>query len=572
MRTQRASRLAACAALVLSAGVLLAAPAVAAGPAPHAPAPAAPQPAASASATLPHQTATRKAPRALAAGGTVRAKPRFDVGGKGYSYLLAREPNDKLYAEDWSGTKNPEFANSLGAYKDLILPGDLGGGSAPEVLDLSPAGVLTLHADVTSAGIGPGSWSGSGWNMYNKVIAVGDVTGDGKPDLMARTPSGDLYLYAGTGDLSAPFAPGRKIGTNWNMFDQIVGANDVNGDGLGDVYGRTPNGDLYFYASTGNPAAPLAAGVKVGTDWNIYNQIVALDDQNGDGFGDLAGRDASGKLWFYASDGHGGLKPRTPVGKGWQGAQLFPSGGNPSYGKNDLVGLDATGTLSSYWGQGDGYLSPAHAGIPGGWDGAHYISLPSSLSQSSRWGSMLEVTSGGELYVNQNDLGGGWNIYNTVIGVGDLTGDGNGDLLARQGGNSHLYLYPGDGRATGVASRIDVGGGWNIYDKLFGAGDVNGDGVPDLLARTPSGELYLYAGTGDAKAPFKSRVKIGTGWDMYDAGKIAAPGDLTGDGRSDLVAVDSSGDLWRYDADGYGGFKSRVKIGFGWDTYKYGIY
>ncbi|MEU3375131.1 VCBS repeat-containing protein [Streptomyces sp. NPDC006711] len=571
MRTKRASRLAACTALALSAGLLLAGPATADGGAPHLPlTPPKTRPAPT--LTLPHQSAgARKAPRAAVANGQAKAKPLFDVDNDGRSDLLYRAPNDKLYVSPDNGTPAQTFANSLGAYKDLITPGDLGGSSAPEVLDLSPTGILTLHADVTMSGLGPGSWSGSGWNMYNKVIAAGDVSGDGKNDLLARTPSGDLYLYAGTGNLSEPFAAGQKIGSGWNRYDQIIGTSDVNGDGLGDIYGRTPGGDLYFYAGTGT-SDPLASGVKVGWGFDAFNQLIPAGDQTGDGLGDIYARDLSGQLWYYTANGDGALKSRLPGGKNWQGIQLFGAGNNPAYGKDDLVGLDANGTLSSYWGLGNGDFSPATAGTPGGWKGVNYLSLPSSLNTSSRWASILEVASDGELFVDGNDLGGGWNAYDTVIGVGDLTTEGNGDLLARQPGNGHLYLYPGNGQSTGVYSRIDVGGGWNAYDKLVGAGDINGDGLPDLLARTPGGDLYFYAGTGRASTPFESRVRIGPGWDMYSGSKIAVPGDLTGDGRSDLVAVDSSGTLWRYDADGTGNFKARQKVGNGWDTYKYGIY
>ncbi|MEU9100833.1 FG-GAP-like repeat-containing protein [Streptomyces sp. NPDC048361] len=582
MRTKRASRLAACTAIVLSAGMLLAGPASAdTNPGARTAPSKAPRVAANPTASLPHTKAPLKAPnkakqRSLAAGAAAAtgvAKPRFDVNGDGFTDTLQRDVNNKLYLETWDGRPNAEFTNYLGAYKDLILPGDLGGGAAPEALELSPNGVLSLHPDVDTGGIYTSPvWSGTGWNMFNKVVSVGDVTGDGHNDLMARTPSGDLYLYAGTGNLSAPFAAGRKVGSSWNMFDQIVGANDVNGDGIGDVYGRTPNGDLYFYAGTGNAADPLKGGVKAGFGWNGYNQIIAVDDQDGDGRGDLVGRDLSGSIWFYSANADGTLKPRVQLGNGWSTVQFFPSGGNPAYGKQDLFGLDGSGTLNYYWGQGDGYLSKVVPGEAGGWNGAHYIAAPSSLNAADRWAGLLEVGSDGQLYVNGNQLGGGWNIYNTVIGVGDLTGEGNGDLLARQGSNGHLYLYPGNGQATGVYSRVDVGAGWNAYDKLFGAGDINGDGLADLLARTPDGTLYLYAGTGNAKAPFQGRVKIGTGWNAYSAKMIAAPGDLTGDGRSDLVAVDGSGNLWRYDANGTGGFNSRVKIGYGWNTYKNGIY
>jgi hypothetical protein len=48
-------------------------------------------------------------------------------------------------------------------------------------------------------------------------------------------------------------------------------------------------------------------------------------------------------------------------------------------------------------------------------------------------------------------------------------------------------------------------------------GDVTGDGKADFLARTPGGTLYLYPGTGKASSEiFATRVSVGTGFDQYD--------------------------------------------------------
>ncbi|MCZ0975225.1 VCBS repeat-containing protein [Streptomyces albulus] len=60
-------------------------------------------------------------------------------------------------------------------------------------------------------------------------------------------------------------------------------------------------------------------------------------------------------------------------------------------------------------------------------------------------------------------------------------------------------------------------------------------------------------------------MHLGGGWNAYV--RLAAPGDIDGDGRADLLAVDSRGDLYRYLADGTGRFTPRVKIGNGWNTY-----
>jgi len=46
-------------------------------------------------------------------------------------------------------------------------------------------------------------------------------------------------------------------------------------------------------------------------------------------------------------------------------------------------------------------------------------------------------------------------------------------------------------------------------------GDFNGDGHPDLLARTPAGSLYLYRGNGTGGFLGGGTV-IGTGWNMFN--------------------------------------------------------
>ncbi|MFD9634663.1 FG-GAP repeat domain-containing protein [Streptomyces violascens] len=580
MRTKRASRLAACTAIVLSAGMLLTGPASAdsnpAGPhvaaeptAPQAPAP---------SAKLPRHKAS------YAAGTPATpAKPRFDLDKDGNSDLLYRGQDDQVYLEPWKIEHNPVVANNYGLIKDLIEPGDLDGDGNPELFVLSPAGTLSLYsglsatpvkdgttgADTLSVNSGTNSWSSGGWNAYNKLTVPGDVTGDGKADLLARTPSGDLYLYPGTGAVSgSPFGDRIKVGSGWGAYDQIVGTRDMNGDGNADVVARTPGGDLYLYPGSGSAAAPLKDRVKIGTGWEIYNQIFPLDDSAG--HSDLVARDVSGTLWYYASDGKGGFADRSKMAPTWEGADLANTGGNPSsQKKNGIRGLDGTGTIYGYTTKGDGtfwdrYMSSS----AGGWAGVptDKISLASSLDTSSRWGTLLQVVPDGTLYLKNTSVGAGWDAFNGLAGVGDLTGEGNGDLLAR-GNNGHMYLYPGNGQATGFYNRIDLGAGWNGFNKLIGAGDINGDGIADLLARDGNGHLFMYPGK--STPGFGNRIDLGGGWNGYN--QLATPGDMTGDGRADVIGVDSSGKAWRYDANGTGTFKERVGLGAGWNTYN-GIY
>ncbi|MFI1091881.1 FG-GAP repeat domain-containing protein [Streptomyces sp. NPDC020917] len=98
-----------------------------------------------------------------------------------------------------------------------------------------------------------------------------------------------------------------------------------------------------------------------------------------------------------------------------------------------------------------------------------------------------------------------------------MTGDGRADLVARDG-SGVLWLYRGTGSAAApFAARVRIGGGWNMFSALAGTGDVTGDGRADLVARDASGVLWLYHGTGSAAAPFAARVRIGAGWNTYNA-------------------------------------------------------
>ncbi|OAR22681.1 hypothetical protein A8W25_24100 [Streptomyces sp. ERV7] len=164
-------------------------------------------------------------------------------------------------------------------------------------------------------------------------------------------------------------------------------------------------------------------------------------------------------------------------------------------------------------------------------------------------------------------VGGGWNTYNHIWSVGNLGGAAAGDLLARDGsGNLYIYLNYGNGALT---SRYLVGGGWGQYTQIAGNGDLTGDGKADIVARGGDGTLWLYKGTGNYKAPFEGRTKIGGGWNTYNA--IVSTGDMDYDGKTDLVARGNDGTLWRYSGTGNAAapYKSRVNIGNGgWNTYR----
>ncbi|MCO5968981.1 FG-GAP-like repeat-containing protein [Actinoallomurus soli] len=155
---------------------------------------------------------------------------------------------------------------------------------------------------------------------------------------------------------------------------------------------------------------------------------------------------------------------------------------------------------------------------------------------------------------------GGWNGMSELTGIGDLTGDKKADLIAVQKSDATLWLYPGATNALGT--RVKIGNsGWNGMAELTAVGDLTGDGRADLIAIQKSdGTLWLYPG---GVKKLGSRIKIGTGgWNGME--KLAGVTDITGDGKPDLIAVrKSDGTLWVYPGGNKALGKSK-QLGSGW--------
>ena len=510
---------------------------------------------------VPHIAAPRAAKAKLSTATVVQtpAPPRYDEDGDGVPDQLYRDNSGEWYTSLLDG--NTDLGLPEDSFTDVLTPGDIDGATGTDVLALTASGSLQLFSSENFPGFS--SWTGGGWNTYNKVVAVDDITGDGRPDLIARTFDGHLYLYSGTGNGSTPFSARTLIGAGWATYDQLTSPGDVDGDGISDLVARDSSGTLYLYKGTGNASAPYAARVVVGTGWNTYNQVYGLGNA-ADGRATLLGRTTAGHGYGYEPNGTGGFSARQDAGAGWNNAELMAGDGSiPYWGKKQLVGVTGDGTLYSYFPDNTGlFYARAVSSDPGDFEGATNLTLSNALGDDGF--AVLLLRFDGTLYnLNTGDTSGGWSSYNALVGPGDLSGDGKGDLVGRDT-SGKLYLFRGNG-GGGLAGRQLIGAGWGAYNAIVGAGDLSGDGRADIVARVGDGTLYLYKGTGNASAPFSARIKIGTGWGQYT--KLASAGDMDGDGRADLVAVNSAGTLYRYSATGTGQFKARVALGGGWGTY-----
>ncbi|MFI1397049.1 FG-GAP repeat domain-containing protein [Streptomyces sp. NPDC020681] len=237
---------------------------------------------------------------------------------------------------------------------------------------------------------------------------------------------------------------------------------------------------------------------------------------------------------------------------------------------NALYGVDKNGNLYGYPPNGTGGLDSREL-LGFDWNVIKHATQVDHDADGSSDG-IWEINTAGYLYyaafgAEPASVGGGWNIYNKVLSPGNLSGATADDLLARDtSGVLWLYLGYGNGKLTG---RTKVGSGWNAYSQIAGQGDLSGDGKADIVARDGSGVLWLYKGTGNRTTPFTARTKVGSGWNIFNS--LVSVGDIDIDGKTDLIARDSGGSLYLYKGTGNAAapFKARVTIGSGgWNIYR----
>ncbi|MFF3455798.1 FG-GAP repeat domain-containing protein [Streptomyces sp. NPDC002730] len=252
----------------------------------------------------------------------------------------------------------------------------------------------------------------------------------------------------------------------------------------------------------------------------LVNGASAFRDMNTDGYGEFYSMTTTGKAAVHHPRGGA----RSWATTGWDPrTRLIPYGANTGDPRSNLLIHTPDGNL--YRAGGDNH--PIDPKVP------HHL------------------------------MGKGWNGFDAFAASEDLTGDGRPDLLVRQASTGYLFLYRGNARA-GFDPAVKVGSGWKGY-MIIGAADLTGDGIGDLLARDPGGEVWRYEGTGTGS--FKPRKLVFSNW---GAGRteIIAVGDITGEGVCDLISRDTNGKLLRNRGDGRGSFGATETIGTGWQNYR----
>jgi hypothetical protein len=357
----------------------------------------------------------------------------------------------------------------------------------------------------------------------------------------------------------------------------VSGAGDVNGDGLADLIigasyadpdGKSEAGETYVvFGKASNMTIELVnlgdGGFRIDGSAPYDNSgysVSGAGDVNGDGLADLiigspedfdGNDDRSGRSYVVF-----GKASSTPIDLDNLGSDGFRIDGIDA---NDRSGRSVAGAGDV---NGDGLadlIVGAWFADPGGENsaGESYVVFGKASSSTV---DLANLGSGGFRIegIDADDLSG-----HSVSGAGDVNGDGLADLIigaygADPGGNSYAgesYVVFGKASSSTVDLENLSSGGFRINGidssdlsgrSVAGAGDVNGDGLADLIvgatgARIDQGETYLVFGK-VGSAPV-NLANLGAGGFRIDGSSISdrsgrsvsGAGDVNGDGRADLV-------------------------------------
>ncbi len=372
--------------------------------------------------------------------------------------------------------------------------------------------------------------------------------------------------------------------TNYDRVGFAVSAaGDINNDGIDDFIIGTSNG---FSTVTGNRAgiayvvfgadglssANLGAltGTNgftfIGPNANSYagRTITALGDINGDGIDDIAIGAVGADSDYYSRPGAAyvvfgsasGFAASLSAGSlnGTNGFKVSASG-NASLGYS----ISAAGDVN-----GDGLNDLiVGASTTGSYTGQAVIIFGSS----SPFSASINMSAGAQLVPLQVS---GQQIGRQVAGAGDINGDGFDDVMVasnygRAGGSNTGTIYVVFGKASGWGTTTDLDGlngsngfiiaGADVQDlagiSISSAGDINDDGFDDILIGANkadphggnSGAAYLVFGKASGFGSLDLSNLDGTNgftmhggaFDAWAGRRVAAGGDINGDGVDDLV-------------------------------------
>lgn len=368
------------------------------------------------------------------------------------------------------------------------------------------------------------------------ALAVGDMDGDGDLDIVAsnRGEPSSIALNDGAGNF--PLSRLITFGAAAEATDLAVG--DLDGDGDLDGVISTDDGACTAYLNDGSgklaQEATAAPRLDPGND-----SRVALGDLNGNGYFDIVLTRRHGPTLLLFNDGtaHFPLSS-TLTGEGDRAASVA-LGHLDSDGKLDIVVAPESGVGVIFY-QGTGAFAITRTwGIsdqsvrditPGDFDGNGRLDFVATQIGSAPHKLYLNLSQNpfGTAAPFGRGTGALWSVA-----AGDLNGDGSLDLVAGIGAKRWLSRIMLNAGGSFPAAQMTGFGPPDENTRAVAVADLNGDGLLDIVTGNNGSENALYLN--GQEIAFTAAEPDAGRWSRSRQMTSVAVGDLTGDGRLDIV-------------------------------------